>query len=491
MPIHPSKGHFINGHWLKGQGEPFEAVNPCDAQPIWEGFSATQSEVHQAFDAARRALPSWRQFSLQARSLLIQQFLDSLKQDKPALISSLSLETGKPLWEAEQEINAVLDKLNHALLAYQLRTQDETIVVADKQLQLRFKPIGVVGILGAFNFPIHLSHGHLIPALLAGNTVIYKPSELTPCINEILMGYWEKSGLPPGVLNMIQGDARTAQHLIQCPIEALYFTGSYQTGQRIHASLHNRPEVLLALEMGGNNPLIVDTVKNLDAALYHALVSSFITAGQRCSCTRRLLIPNTAFGEQFIDRFVQAARQLHIDIPNANPAPFMGPVIRRAHALQHLEKQQALIQQGAQPLLSMTLLSEQGAFLSPGILDMENAHTIKDEEVFAPLVQVYRYDTFEEALHLANQTQYGLTAGCLTDNPAHYDYFYQHSRAGILTWNCPTTGASSRLPFGGTGKSGNHRPSAFFAADYCAYPVACTEQTTLELPTTRLPGMSL
>ena len=169
----------------------------------------------------------------------------------------------------------------------------------------------------------------------------------------------------------------------------------------------------------------------------------------------------------------------------------MGPVISNDQALIHLQSQKKLLESGGESLLSMSLLKENTGLLSPGIIDMTKVSNTPDEEIFAPLVQIHRYKHFDEAISLANQTRYGLAAGLLGDNEANYQHFYQKVRAGLINWNRPTTGAASNLPFGGVGFSGNHRPSAYFAADYCAYPVASMEQPSLTTPAQQLPGIIL
>jgi succinylglutamic semialdehyde dehydrogenase len=203
------------------------------------------------------------------------------------------------------------------------------------------------------------------------------------------------------------------------------------------------------------------------------------------------MIPNHPNGDQFLKSFVKATQGLLIGTYSATPQPFMGPTISHQQALQHLAAQDALKQLGGNALLTMSLLKENTGFLSPGIIDMTGIANPPDEEIFGPLVQIYRYDHFDEALTLANQTQYGLVAGLFSDNPDHYHAFYKTLRTGLINWNRPTTGALSSLPFGGIGKSGNHRPSAYFAADYCSYPIASLEQSEMTLPQEKCPGIEL
>ena len=291
------------------------------------------------------------------------------------------------------------------------------------------------------------------------------------------------------MLTLVQGNAETAKSIFQHELQGVYFTGSYRAGVAINQYFSKRPEVILALEMGGNNPLIIDEVNSIPAAIYHTLLSSFLTAGQRCTCARRIMIPNNSAGDQYLNALINATQTICIGSPFDDPAPFMGPVIHELHAKQHVKTQDALAKIGGISLLRMEHLKEKTGFLSPGIMDMTHALNPPDEELFAPFIQIYRYTNFKHAIALANQTRYGLAAGLISDNAANYQTFYQHIRAGLINWNRPTTGAASDLPFGGVGLSGNHRPSAYFAADYCVYPIASIEEEQLKLPETLLPGV--
>lgn len=488
---HNQAHHYIDGRWISGEGSAFASINPADNSEIWHGRIATDWEVERAFHAARQALPAWSSLTVEERANYLQRFAKEVEIRRQELAYLISLETGKPLWESLTEVTAVIGKINFSIQAYQERTSEKQSTTPDATASLRYKPHGIVAVLGAFNFPAHLSNGHIVPALLAGNTVLYKPSELTPAVAQLIIQCWHESGLPQGVINCLQGDASTGKAILSADIQGVYFTGSYPTGKKIHQHFSDRPEVILALEMGGNNPLIIDEVKDLNAAVYYSLLSTMITAGQRCTCARRVFIPNTSSGNQFLSLFMKAAKAINIGRFNEKPEPFMGPVISKEHALAHLEAQKQLINLGGEALLPMKLLEENTGFLSAGLIDMTGVTHAPDEEIFAPLVQIYRYDSFEEALIQANRTNYGLAAGLLSDSKANYQLFFNTIRAGLVNWNRATTGAASTLPFGGVGHSGNHRPSAWFAADYCAWPVASLEQAELTLPGQLLPGLEI
>ena len=452
------------------------SINPATGEIIWETQAATQQSIHQAVLRAHDAFIPWSRRPLEERARYLQSFAAAVESQRDALAVMIARETGKPLWEALTEVSAVIGKIAISLQSYQERQATQIKQTTDGQTALRFKPHGVVVVLGAFNFPAHLSNGHIVPALLAGNTVLYKPSELTPAVADLIMQCWQAAKLPSGVLQCVQGDAKVGQHLLSSDIQGVFFTGSYQVGKTIHAQFAGRPEVILALEMGGNNPLIIDEVDDIEEAIDITIRSAFITAGQRCTCARRIFIPDSEWGNDFLQQLINSTQALKVGAYTERPEPFMGPVIRYEHALKHLASQDKLIKLGGKSLLTMTLLHENTGLLSPGIIDVTDLHELPDEEIFAPFAQIIRYATFDEALERANQTHYGLAAGLISDNHAYYQRFYETIHAGLINWNKPTTGASSQLPFGGIGYSGNHRPSAYFAADYCAYPVACQEK---------------
>lgn len=482
---------YINGEWINGQGDLFYSVNPADNSTIWQGTYGTPDEVLAAFIAAKKALSQWSALPLSDRAAFILKFTQLVTARQTQLTELISTENGKPGWEAATETAAVIGKAALALQSHHDRLQEKTTKTQQTNSCLRYKPQGVVAVLGAFNFPAHLSNGHIIPALLAGNTVVYKPSELTPAVAEFIIQCWHDCGLPKGVINCVQGNGITAKNLLDTPINGVFFTGSYQTGVKINQQLSDRPEVIITLEMGGNNPLIIDEVADIKAAVYNTLLSSFLTSGQRCTCARRIMVPNNAFGDAFLSTLLQTSQQLSVGVYTEQPEPFMGPVISLQHAQGHLKAQEELQQLGAVSLLTMQLLKENTGFLSPGIIDMTGVESIPDNEIFAPLAQIYRYHHFDEALTLANNTRYGLSASLFSDDRKRFEQFYQTMNAGLINWNKPTTGAASDLPFGGTGRSGNHRPTAYFAADYCAYPVASQEQPVMTMPEIVVPGLPM
>ena len=483
---------YIAGAWQDGQGEAFESLNPVTQQVLWTGNGASAGQVDAAVKAARQAFPDWARRTFEQRLSVLEAFAASLKNHADELARCIGEETGKPLWESATEVTSMINKVAISVQSYRERTGEKSGPLGDATAVLRHKPHGVVAVFGPYNFPGHLPNGHIVPALLAGNSVVFKPSELTPKVAELTVKCWIEAGLPAGVLNLLQGARDTGIALAaHTGIDGLFFTGSSRTGNALHQQFAGRPDKILALEMGGNNPLVVDQVEDLDAAVYTIIQSAFISAGQRCTCARRLLVPQGAWGDSLLTRLVEVSQSIEVGAFDQQPAPFMGSVISLGAARALMDAQEVLLGSGAVALLEMHQPDSNAALLTPGIIDVTEVSDRSDEELFGPLLQVIRYADFDAAIAEANNTAFGLAAGLLSDSEARYQQFWLQSRAGIVNWNKQLTGAASSAPFGGIGASGNHRASAYYAADYCAYPVASLEAPSLTLPATLTPGVRL
>ena len=486
--------HFINNQWIQGLGEPMSSVDPADASIVWQAQAANTTQVNEAVAAAREAFPNWANRRIEERIEIIERFAALVKNHSEDIATLISRETGKPIWETRTEVAAMIGKVTISQTAYHERTGTKASDLPGAKAVLRHRPHGVVAVFGPYNFPGHLPNGHIVPALIAGNTIVFKPSELAPAVSDLIIQLWQQAGIPAGVLNLVQGQRETGIALANHDgIDGLFFTGSPQVGHLLHDNFAGHPGKILALEMGGNNPLLVSQHTQDTRAVVHEIVqSAFLSAGQRCTCARRLLIPKGAHGDHIIEQLANATRSLVIDRFDAEPAPFMGPVVSAQAADGLLQNYQKLVKLGAAPIVEMTRGDRQTGFVTPGILDAtEVLDTLPDEEYFGPLLTVIRYDSLDQAMDIANNTRFGLSAGILSDQREEYEWFLQHSRAGIINWNRQTTGASSSAPFGGTGASGNHRASAYYAADYCAYPVASVEVEELKVPDMLPNGVTL
>jgi succinylglutamic semialdehyde dehydrogenase len=483
--------NLINGEWLAGSGPLLATIDPSTGRQTWTSNESTAEDVDRAVKAARAAFEDWAFTPLEQRIAICQRFRDLLKEHNEELAAIIAEEVGKPLWEARTEVTTMANKVDISVQSHAARTGETAAKVADGNAVLRHRPHGVFGVFGPYNFPGHLPNGHIVPALIAGNTLVFKPSEYAPRTAVRTVQLWEQAGLPKGVLNLVNGGRATGVALSQHPdVDGILFTGSSQTGVALHKQFGGQPGKMLALEMGGNNPLVVWDVANVDAAVHHAVMSAFISAGQRCTCARRLIVQDGPQGQAFIDRLVEVAAKLAVGPSNAEPQPFMGPVVSAAVAKRLVQAQEMMEAQGGKVLLRMRQLDPNAGFVTAGIVDVTDATGIPDEEWFGPLLQIVRVADFDRAIAAANATEYGLAAALLSPSEDLWKRFAIKARAGVVNWNRPTTGAASSAPFGGVGKSGNHRPSAYYAADYCAYPVASIETSELDMPAKLSPGLT-
>ncbi|MGA2655639.1 MAG: succinylglutamate-semialdehyde dehydrogenase [Gammaproteobacteria bacterium] len=472
--------NFINGQWQESRGATFTSINPANNDIIWQGQAANADDVADAVQAAKNAFVDWSLTPIETRIDYLKKLQQVIKDNTKIIADCISVETGKALWDSAMEVQSMIRKVDLSIDMYSVRTGEQIETIDNYQLHVRHKPIGVLAIFVPFNFPGHLMHTHLIPALLAGNTVVIKPSEQTPQTSQLVIKLWEKINLPKGVINFVQGAGDTGHALSSHPdLNGICFTGSFRVGQMLHQQLAGQTEKLLVLELGGNNPMIVSKISDLDNAVLTIIQSSFIGAGQRCTCTRRLIIIENDQTQSLLVKLMAKLTQIRVNYPKTIPEPFMGTLIS-AKAGQHvLDQQKALQQLGGKSLLITKALDNNTALLSPGLIDMTNIDA-PDEEIFGPLLQIYRVKDLSDAIKLANKTQYGLTAGILTNDKKEYELFFNHSRAGVVNWNRPTTGISGIAPFGGLGHSGNFRPTGTYAADYCAYPVTSVESNDLK-----------
>lgn len=452
------------------------SINPADGRVVWQGAETTPEAVARAVSSARMAFERWADRAFDDRAAVLRRYAALLTEHKTALAETISREMGKPLWESLGEVAAMIGKVEISITAYGQRTGGHTENTAFGRLALRHRAHGVMAVLGPYNFPGHLPNGHIVPALLAGNTVVFKPSEEAPATGALMVDLLHQAGVPADVVAVVQGGRTVGAALLDADIDGVLFTGSAETGQFLAEKFVKRPEVILALELGGNNPLVVWDVADPDAVASIIVQSSFITSGQRCSCARRIILPVGAGGDAVITAVEALLDRLIIGAWDAAPEPFMGPLVSVAVAEKAMAAFEARVALGARIVRQPV---RDGAFVTPGILDITGVTGMPDAEMFAPFIQIIRVADFDAAIRAANDTRFGLSAGLITPDRALWERFVARIRAGVVNWNRATTGASSALPFGGVGVSGNHRPSAAYAADYCAFPIASQEADTV------------
>lgn len=483
-------GVFIAGGWCPGSGPPLTSWDPDDGSVVWAGNRAGVDQVDAALSAAASAGRDWRRMDLDARFTVIEGFTAQLRDHRREMVELISRENGKPHWDADGEVAALLGKVEVSLQAFRDRSSNSSRSLGRCTVETTHRPHGPMVVMGPFNFPLLLPGGHIIPALLAGNTVVFKPSEQTPAVAAATVWLWERAGLPPGVLGLVHGGVDIANALMDHPAtRGVLFTGGTLAGAAIRRRLVDRPEVITALELGGNNPLVVWEVRDVDTAARLAVRSAFVSSGQRCLCSRRLIVSEGRDGEDLVDAVVALADRLRTGPPSLRPEPFNGPLISADAARQVLDAQEDLIVRGATVLLEARHVAGLGpSYLTPGILDVTEVLDRPDREVFGPLLCVVRVPDFDAALHEATSSRFGLAATLIADDESLFDRFRGEVDAGLINYNTASVQASGWAPFGGSGWSGNHRPAGYFAADYCSWPVATVRETT-PIDDTPLPGV--
>ena len=449
------------------------STEPATGAIVWRGMPG---DVDAEVAIARTGWAEWASRPLTVRIEILRRFANTVRGRTDAFADLIARETGKPLWEARTEVDAVINKVEISITAYSERTAHRKLEGAmGARAALRHKPHGVLGVLGPYNFPAHLPNGHIVPALLAGNAVVFKPSEKTPATGRMLVQCYHDAGVPESVVRFLAGAVTEGKALAGHPdIDGLLFTGSARAGLALNRQFAEMPNKILALEMGGNNPIIAWDAADIHSAAVVIIQSAYMTAGQRCTAARRLIVRD-GMHEPLIEEIGKLIDRLIIGEPHSDPAPFLGPVIDNHTADGLSEAFLALMMKGGRPIKHLERPIEGRPFLKPALIDVTDVADRPDEEMFGPILQIIRVPDFESALIEANNTRYGLSASLVGGSPQLYDQFWANIRAGIVNWNRPTNGASSAAPFGGIGLSGNHRPSAYYAADYCAYPVVSAE----------------
>jgi succinylglutamic semialdehyde dehydrogenase len=502
---HPSlsraPSNLIGGAWASIPGEALASHNPARSRErVWAG-SPSVAHVDDAVRAARRALAPWSRCGLDARARVLRRFQTIAAARADGLAELLCDEVGKVMWDAKAEagllaskVDITLDATEHG--AMRRVASFDVSLTATRTGRCEFRPHGVVAVLGPFNFPAHLPNGHIVPALAMGNTVVMKPSDKAPGVGQWLVEVFDEAcraeGAPAGVINLVQGGADVASALVRHDdVDAILFTGSWPVGRRIMEANLDRPGRLLALEMGGNNPAIILSDADLRQAVVECVRSAFITSGQRCTCTRRVIV-HEGVAQRVIPALCKAASALIIGEPRATHPVFIGPVISGPAREGIVRQTREIAASGGEVLVPLQAIDGapgapeeraargEGWYVTPGVVRVErfvrggdpSRHGAgADVEVFGPLLRVSIARDLDDAIEQANATDFGLAASIFTKDERAIDKFLHECRAGCLNVNTGTAGASSKLPFGGLGRSGNHRPAGAFSLDYCAYPV--------------------
>ncbi len=492
------KGDYINGRFITNErvDDEFSKKSPSDFKDEVIDIRCNYENVDRAVESAHNAFREWSELDYDVRKKAVLRIRDVFADNQDRIAEVISRETGKPLWESKGEAKAMLAKfdvtLEHSMKLIEEHKIENALPGVDGYI--RYKPRGVFVVLGPFNFPGHLPNGHIVPALITGNTLVFKPSELTPATGQLYAELVAKADLPPGVFNMVQGLAETGKKLVDHDrVDGVLFTGSYDVGLKIKEKTMTHYWKMLALEMGGKNAAVVWDDADMNKAIYENLVGCFVTAGQRCSCTSRIIL-HKKIADQFIDKFYESAKKIKIG-HWAEEDVFMGPLIDEGAVEKYIRFQEIGLRENAERLMrgKVLELKNKGNYVTPSIMrvkDFNKKSVYQTNEIFGPNVAFYTVDDFDQAMEINNCTGFGLVTSVFTKNKELYNQAVKRAKVGLVNWNRTTNGASSKLPFGGMGKSGNDRPTAFFAVFYCTVPVASLEDHTEFDPNNQMTGLN-
>ncbi len=496
----PVRGNFIEGKFSRAsdpQGQ-WVSRSPANFQDELGRFDYSYASVDEAVLSARKAFRSWKKTGLTERQALIKSYQQALIRRKDEIAEIIAREVGKPLWESRTEVDAMINKVDITINESLKLVLDFEIPEIQERTRgaCRYRPLGVMAVIGPFNFPGHLPNGHFIPALLTGNTVIFKPSEKAPLVGQLIAECFEEAGLPAGVFSLIQGEKEVGRRLcVHDEVDGILFTGSYEVGLRIKQDTLQQHWKLLALEMGGKNSILVWEDADLEVAVYETLFSAFATAGQRCSGASRVVI-HPGLCDEFTRRLHERAKAFKIGHPLEDP--FMGPLIDQSSVDRYMKFLGIATREGCEIIMrgKALELGVQGFYVSPTLCRVKSPsleQTLKSvyqqTELFAPNLVILPVADLDEAIAQINATQYGLVASVFSRSRQTYLKCIDELEMGAVNWNKGTVGASSRLPFGGVKKSGNHFPTALSAPLYCTTPVSSLETSETKLPEKLAPGV--
>ncbi len=489
------RGDYVDGAFREPATPDGEIVvrSPADLDDEVSRHAVAIAHVDHAVEAARRAFPTYRRLSERERAALLERYRAAVVARRARLADVIAREAGKPLWEALAEVDAVTSKVDVVLTdgAREVAARDLPSVPG----RIEPRPLGVVAVVGPFNFPAHLPNGQIVPALALGNTVVVKPSEKTPSACAILAECAHEAGFAPGVFNVVQGGRETSTRLVAHDgIDAVLFTGSYAAGRAIVAANADRPERLIALELGGKNAALVDADADVERAARQIAFAAFATAGQRCTATSICFV-HRSVEAALTERLVAAARTLRVGHV-LDPGVFMGPVIDAA-AKDRVARATALARSGGYEALVATgdadVEGRRGHYLRPSIHRARDASVAvdgyTDDELFGPDVALHVVDDLDEGVARTNASRYGLAASVFTSRSARFDALASTLDVGVVHWNRSSAGATGRLPFGGLRRSGNHRPGGLSMGASCMAPQARYLAPPADAPLPSWPGL--
>jgi aldehyde dehydrogenase (NAD+) len=464
--------NYIAGEWV-GSSEVSADINPSNTSDMVGEFArAGTAEAEAAIAAAYDAFPAWSRSSIQLRHDLLKKVGDEIIARKDELGRLLSREEGKTLPEGVGEVVRA-GQIFQFFAGECLRMAGDKVpsVRPGVDVEITREPVGVVGLITPWNFPIAIPAWKIAPALAYGNTVVFKPAELVPASAHALSDIIIRAGLPAGVFNLVMGKGSVVgEAMLQSPkVTAISFTGSVPTGRRVaQTCIMADPMKKLQLEMGGKNPLVILDDADLKVAVECAVNGAFFSTGQRCTASSRLIVTD-AIHDRFVQALTERMQGLVVD-DALKSGTHIGPVVDQGQLDQDLKYIRIGQEEGARLVAGGELLKREtpGFYLAPALFtEVDNRMRVAREEIFGPVATVTRAKDYEEALEIANDTPFGLSAGICTTSLKHASHFKRNSEAGMVMVNLPTAGVDYHVPFGGRkGSSYGPREQGRYAAEF-------------------------
>jgi len=451
--------NYIGGEWVSiRQGREIEVRNPADQDElVGKGVLASRREAEAALEAASEALPAWSRMPAPKRGEVVERAADLLRAEQDEVARLLTREEGKTVAEAKGEIYRAYNVLNYT--AGQSRRMGGITIPSELPKNFAYtlrQPLGVVALITPWNFPICIPAWKIAPALVAGNTVVFKPSSTTPFTAAKLVDIFERAGLPPGVLNLLVGSSSDIGDLITGDrrVRGISFTGSSENGTQIYATSAARG-VKAQCEMGGKNPVVVLEDADLDLAADGLVSGAFGSTGQRCTATSRAIL-HESIADDLMSRVTHRVSKWKLG-SGLDPDVQMGPLV----SAQQLKTVEQYVEAGKREGAKLVIGGKRpaglsrGFFMEPTIFDgVKPEHRIAREEIFGPVLSVIRANNYEEAIEFANTSEYGLTSSIYTNDAGRIFDFCQRIETGMVHVNSPTVGGEAQIPFGGMKSSG-------------------------------------
>lgn len=481
------KGHYFQGHFHQvpttGLAAAESFINrSCPAntnQTLWS-LPLDYRHLDEIVDSACSGFEYWRKLDYDQRISFLKSYQEQLIAKQDLFANAIALEAGKPLWEAKTEASALISKVDVTISESLKRIEQKKYqeIMPHTAGALYFKPIGPSLIIGPFNFPCHLANGQILSALIAGNSIVFKPSEKTCYSGELLIECFHQAGFPKGVINLVQGDGESARRLLKDKrIKGVFFTGSKEVGLKVLQTTHQDLSKLVSLELGGKNPAIVHQDADFDFTIQELLKGAFLTTGQRCTSTSLIFI-HQSLASQFVETFHRLAKKIIVDHPlEYDKEPFMGPLIDQRSLDEYLLFMGMAKREGMEEVMRGKQLERRfpGHYVSPSIHFCSKFRAeghFLSSEIFGPNCTIIPYNEVEEAISMVNSSEYGLACSVFTKDQDLFDLCVRDVDSGLINLNRSTVGASAKLPFGGVKNSGNYRPAAVATIDACVYQMA-------------------